>query len=80
VNVDIPNNYRLRSFCARISRGFQSRKQPKLYLTLNSIVPSAMSTEDDYDKLSKEEREARDKADHAREAKGQAGTTDSFQS
>ena len=36
----------------------------------NGIV---MSTEDDYDKLSKEEREERDKADRAREAEEQAG-------
>jgi hypothetical protein len=32
-----------------------------------------MSTDDDYDKLSKEEREARDKADRDREAEEQAG-------
>ena len=32
-----------------------------------------MSTDDDYDKLSKEEREARDKADREREAAEQAG-------
>ena len=32
-----------------------------------------MSSNDDYDKLSPEEREARDKADRAREAAEQAG-------
>ena len=32
------------------------------------------AAEDDYDKLSKEEREARDKADREREAAEQAGT------
>ena len=32
-----------------------------------------MSATDDYDKLSKEEREARDKADREREAAEQAG-------
>lgn len=32
-----------------------------------------MSSEDDYDNLSKEEREARDKADREREATEQAG-------
>ena len=34
-----------------------------------------MSANDDYDKLSPEEREARDKADRAREAAEQAGAT-----
>jgi hypothetical protein len=32
-----------------------------------------MSPDDDYDKLSEEERKARDKADRAREAEEQAG-------
>ena len=34
-----------------------------------------MSVNDDYDKLTPEEREARDKADRVREAAEQAGTT-----
>ena len=36
-----------------------------------------MSTNDDYEKLSPEEREARDKADRAREAAEQAGAAPS---
>ena len=41
---------------------------------LPSTLPlAAMSSADDYDKLTPEEREARDKADRAREAAEQAG-------
>ncbi len=38
-----------------------------------------MSTQDDYDKLTPEEREIRDKADRQREAEEQAGNADCFQ-
>jgi hypothetical protein len=37
-----------------------------------------MASDGDYDKLSKEEREIRDKADRAREAEEQAGTMNNF--
>ena len=43
------------------------------YLTLT--LPAMSTTGDDYDSLSKEEREARDKADREREEKEQAGMT-----
>ena len=43
-------------------------------LCLQSTLPlAAMSSADDYDKLTPEEREVRDKADRAREAAEQAG-------
>lgn len=37
------------------------------------ILHTTMATDDDYENLSKEEREARDKADREREAAEQAG-------
>jgi hypothetical protein len=39
---------------------------------------SSVDTQDDYDKLSPEEREIRDKADRQREAEEQAGRSNSF--
>ena len=41
--------------------------------SLVSSYPPTMSPTDDYDKLTPEQREARDKADRAREAAEQAG-------
>ena len=57
-----------------------ANRRERSCLSLNSLLPAqtllhtTMSTDDDYDKLSKEEREARDKADREREAAEQAGT------